>query len=48
MTKVAPELVDNPLIFPDGSINEVSYHFPNLPSDLFDRASTRFNQIAGV
>lgn len=48
MEKVAPELVDNPLIFPDGSINEVSYHFPNLPSDLFDRASTRFNQIAGV
>ncbi|MCB0907370.1 MAG: spermidine/putrescine ABC transporter substrate-binding protein [Nocardioidaceae bacterium] len=48
MEKVAPELVDNPLIFPDGSINEVSYQFPNLPGDLFERASTRFNQLAQV
>ncbi|MFT4008892.1 MAG: spermidine/putrescine ABC transporter substrate-binding protein [Nocardioidaceae bacterium] len=47
MTKVAPELVDNPLIFPDGSINEVSYLFPNLPKEMFDRVSKRFSQIAG-
>ncbi len=46
MTKVAPELVDNPLIFPDGSINEVSYLFPNLPRDMFDRVSERFDAIA--
>lgn len=48
MQEVAPELVDNPLIFPDGSINEVSYQFPNLPRDLFDRVSQRFSVIAGV
>jgi spermidine/putrescine transport system substrate-binding protein len=48
MTKIAPELVDNPLIFPDGSITEVSYQFPNLPRPVFDRVSERFNAIAGV
>ena len=48
MEKVAPELVDNPLIFPDGSINEVSYQFPTLTGDLFDRVSARFGEIAGV
>lgn len=48
MTKVAPELVDNPLIFPDGSINEVSYLFPNLPLDMFNRVSTKFAEIAGT
>lgn len=45
MTKVAPELVDNPLIFPDGSINEVSYLFPNLPQEVFGRASAKFAEI---
>lgn len=48
MTKVAPDLVDNPLIFPDGSINEVSYLFPNLPIEMFDRVSQSFAEIAGT
>lgn len=47
MEEVAPELVDNPLIFPDASIREVSYLFPNLPTALFDRVSRRFSELAG-